>query len=53
MKILIVNTVPVAHNGITGVIFNYLESFPLDSNDQIGLVCINNPNSTFKTRLKK
>lgn len=53
MKLLIVNTVPTDRNGITGVIFNYLESIPFDSDDRISFVSINEPDEPFKKRLNR
>ena len=40
MKILMVNTVPTERNGITGVIFNFIESFPKGV-VELGYVAIN------------
>lgn len=53
MRILFINTVPTERNGITGVIFNYLESFPIEKDDKIGYVAINQPDDSFKKRLDK
>lgn len=43
MKILVINTVPTDKNGITNVIFNYLNA--IDDDISIDYVAINTPDN--------
>lgn len=52
MKILVVNTVPTEKNGITNVIFNYLEALNSQS-IQMDVVMINEADYTYKEIVKK
>ena len=45
-----VNTVPTERNGITGVIFNFIESFPKGV-VELGYVAINEPDEVFRIKL--
>lgn len=52
MKVLMVNSVPTGRNGITGVVFNFIEAFPKGS-VELGYVAINEPDVGFRHRLEK
>lgn len=52
MRVLIINTVPTERNGITGVIFNFLNHFE-SNNFEFDLVSINYPNKQYVESLKK
>lgn len=51
MKILVINTVPTDKNGITNVIFNYLNA--IDDDISIDYVAINTPDNNYKNILEK
>lgn len=51
MKVLMVNTVPTERNGITGVMFNFIEAFQKGA-VELGYVAINAPDESFRRRLE-
>lgn len=51
MKILVINTVPTDKNGITNVIFNYLNA--IDDDISIDYVAINTPDNNYKDLLER
>lgn len=52
MKVLVVNTVPTEKNGVTNVIFNYLETID-HQNIQMDVLMINDADSSYKERVSR